>query len=120
MQYFNTSSDINEHRLIYRRLAMLNHPDMGGNPEVMKRINIEYDEIKRQYSITNIVFEYLCVGDTIVINKSLSTVTAISSKTFTARSEYSQRYAVFSKSTGICIDNPKFKAIVPNELNYAE
>ncbi len=47
MQYFNTSSSFSEQKLIYRRLAMLNHPDMGGNPEVMKKINIEYDKLKK-------------------------------------------------------------------------
>ena len=119
MQYFNTTSTKSEQKLIYRRLAMLNHPDMGGNPEVMKRINIEYDQIKNKNHKSTSLFENICIGDSIVVNKSNSIVVAVSKNTFTAKSEYTQRHALFSKSTGICINNPKFKAIIPKQNRYA-
>ena len=33
---------------IYRQHAKTAHPDAGGSEEAMKRLNAEYDEIKRQ------------------------------------------------------------------------
>ena len=98
---------------------MLNHPDMGGNPEVMKKINIEYNLLKKQLCSNKNLFSNICIGDNIVINKSNSTVIAVSKNTFTAKSEYTQRYGVFSKSTGICINNPKFKASIPKKISNA-
>jgi len=98
---------------------MLNHPDMGGNPEVMKRINIEFDLIKKQISNKQASFNTICVGDIVIINKSVSKVIASSLNTFTAISEYSHRSAVFSKKTGICITNPKFKASIPKKISNA-
>ena len=92
---------------------------MGGNPEVMKKINIEYDKIRKQFLDKTIHFKNINVGETVVINKSISTVTAVNKKTFTAKSEYTQRLAVFSKSTGICINNPKFKANIPKKISNA-
>jgi len=118
MQYFNTTSTKSEQKLIYRRLAMLNHPDMGGNPEVMKRINIEYEQIKNEIQEASL-FENICIGDSIIVNKSNSIVVAVSKNTFTAKSEYTQRHALFSKSTGISINNPKFKAVIPKQNRYA-
>jgi len=98
---------------------MLNHPDMGGNPEVMKKINIEYDKVKKQFLDKYGNFENINVGETVIINESISTVIAVSKNTFTAKSEYTQRLAVFSKSTGICINNPKFKANIPKKISNA-
>ena len=119
MQYFNSLSTLSEQKLIYRRLAMLNHPDMGGNPEIMKKINMEYVELKRQFSEKINAFENICVGDIIIINNSTSTIVSASNNTFTAKSEYTQRHAVFSKKTGICIHNPKFKASIPKKISDA-
>jgi len=120
MQYFNSSSTLSEHKLIYRRLAMLNHPDMGGNPEIMKRINIEYDKIKRECQKIEALFKNIEIGDIIVVNKSHSIIIAVSKNTFTAKSKVTQRHALFSRSTGVCINNPKFKAsIIPKTNNYA-
>ena len=98
---------------------MLNHPDMGGNPEVMKRINIEFDLIKKQFSTKQASFYDICVDDVVIINKSVSKVVATSINTFTAISEFTQRSAIFSKSTGICITNPKFKASIPKKISNA-
>ena len=34
-----------ELKAMYRKLAMLHHPDRGGNLEAMKQVNSEYDEL---------------------------------------------------------------------------
>ena len=119
MEYFNKYSSFNANRLIYRRLARLHHPDMGGNPEVMKRINIEFELIKKQHLNKTITFDHITVGDIVIINKSISKVTAVSKKTFTAKSEYTNRCAEFSKATGVCLSNPKFIASIPKKINNA-
>ncbi len=43
--YFNASSihDLNDLKKQYRKLALINHPDKGGNVEVMQKINEEYN-----------------------------------------------------------------------------
>lgn len=50
--YFNNIKTIEELKKAYRKLAFENHPDRGGNPEVMKNINVEYDEILETLSGT--------------------------------------------------------------------
>lgn len=42
--YFDSCKDKNELKAMYRKLAMKNHPDRGGDEEVMKAINAEYDK----------------------------------------------------------------------------
>lgn len=43
MKYFTTCTNLDELKKEYRRLAMSNHPDRGGDPETMKAINDEYE-----------------------------------------------------------------------------
>lgn len=119
MSYFNNITNSNEAKLIYRRLAMLNHPDLGGNPEVMARINNEYNNFKKSISKKPSEFETLQPGDYVIINTSKSRVISVSQNTFIARSEFSKRQAVFSIQTGICTTNPKFKAIINHNLTHA-
>jgi len=119
MKYFNSLSNIAELKLIYRRLAILNHPDMGGDAEIMKRINIEFEQIKRQIEDRTKAFNNLTIGDSIVVNGSVSIIISITETTFTARSEYTNRQAEFSKTNGICINNPKFKAHIPKFISNA-
>lgn len=45
MKYFQNCSTIEELKKEYRRLALINHPDNGGNPETMKTINAEYETV---------------------------------------------------------------------------
>ncbi len=54
MKYFQTCNTIEELKKEYRRLAQINHPDNGGNPEKMKIINCEYEkEFNRLKDIHN-------------------------------------------------------------------
>ena len=44
MKYFKNCETVQQIKNTYKKLAMKNHPDKGGNPETMKAINAEYDE----------------------------------------------------------------------------
>ncbi|WP_065218473.1 MULTISPECIES: LPD29 domain-containing protein [Butyricimonas] len=43
MKHFKNISSIAELKKEYRKLALANHPDKGGNTEVMQEINVEFD-----------------------------------------------------------------------------
>lgn len=45
MKYFTTCKTLDELKKEFRRLAMLHHPDHGGDTETMKAINAEYDAV---------------------------------------------------------------------------
>ena len=45
MRYFNNPQTLEELKKQYRELARKHHPDCGGNIEVMKTINNEYDTL---------------------------------------------------------------------------
>lgn len=42
MKYFKNISSVNELRKEYRILAIKNHPDKGGDTEIMQNINAEF------------------------------------------------------------------------------
>ncbi len=110
MEYFKNISSYHEGRLIYRRLARLNHPDLGGNSEIMKRINIDFERFKMQFETTSGKFVNIRTGDFVMVNNSLCIVIRVSKDTFTARSNYTNRQATFSSISGICLSNSKFQA----------
>lgn len=43
--YFDHCTNLNELKAEYKKLVMVHHPDMGGDLETMKRINIEHDRV---------------------------------------------------------------------------
>lgn len=45
MKYFTNCTTLDELKKAYRRLAMIHHPDVGGDEETMKAINNEYAEL---------------------------------------------------------------------------
>lgn len=110
MKYFNRVSTLSELKLLHRRLAMLNHPDIGGDVSVMMQINSEYELVKRKFLAYKQKFGHVTEGDLVVVNGSISEVIQVSSDCFKAKSSYSFRIAEFSKVDGVCLSNPKFIA----------
>ena len=57
MKYFNNIHTLDELKAAYRRLAMIHHPDRGGDLATMKAINQEHDAIfetlKKQHNATH-------------------------------------------------------------------
>ena len=47
--YFNGCKSIEEIKRLYHKLAMQNHPDLGGKLETMQAINNEYDIVAEQF-----------------------------------------------------------------------
>jgi len=45
MKYFNKATNIEEAKTLYKSLALLNHPDKGGDTLTMQEINAEFDEV---------------------------------------------------------------------------
>lgn len=48
MKFFKNIKDKDSLRAQYRKLAFENHPDRGGNTEIMKAINAEYEELMKK------------------------------------------------------------------------
>ena len=46
MKYFNNINSLDELKKEFRRLAMLHHPDRGGDTATMQAINPEFDGIE--------------------------------------------------------------------------
>lgn len=47
MKWFNKCESVEDAKALYRELSKENHPDLGGDVEVMKEINAELDEFLR-------------------------------------------------------------------------
>lgn len=45
MKYFTICKTLDELKKEYRRLAMIHHPDVGGDTATMQAINAEYDAV---------------------------------------------------------------------------
>ena len=49
MKYFNSCTTIADIKKLYRQLCSKNHPDRGGDLEVMKAVNVEYKEVLQNF-----------------------------------------------------------------------
>ena len=47
IKYFYDCHTLEEVKRKYKELAMLHHPDRGGNTATMQEINLEYEEIQK-------------------------------------------------------------------------
>lgn len=115
MRYFPDHIDNEiQARLNYKRLAVLYHPDRGGNEEVMREINQEYDIIKKRLKKQKLGLQSVEVGDVVWVNSTECEVTAVFKDTFVAKAKGRHRLAVFDKKTGYSVYDKKFKA----EITY--
>ncbi len=114
MRFFSDDIDSEvQARLNYKRLAVLYHPDMGGNEEIMREINQEYEQIKKRLRKYRKGLGDLKVGDGVVVNGTECVVTAVFEKTFIAKAKGRHRLAVFEKKTGFSVYDKKYKAKLP-------
>ncbi len=97
-------------RLNYKRLAVIYHPDRGGSEDVMREINLEYDQVKKKLSKQLIDLKHVKVGDTILVNGTECEVTAVFETTFVAKAKGRHRFEVFDKESGEALYDKKFKA----------
>jgi len=113
MRYFpdNIENEI-QARLNYKRLAVLYHPDRGGNEEIMREINQEYDLIKKKLKKQKLGLQAVQVGDRVWVNGTECEVTAVFKDTFVAKAKGRHRLAVFEKKSGYSLYDKKFKAEV--------
>lgn len=51
--YFDECKDKNELKPAYRKLALKHHPDRGGDEDIMKAINAEYDEALKRLAFSD-------------------------------------------------------------------
>ncbi len=119
MKFFSGIDDLNSLTLIYRRLAMLNHPDMGGSAETMKRINIEYQVLKDKLTNHPRSKPGFEINELVLINKSYGRVSHIGKYIIIVNSETTNRRAIFSKESGECLNNPNFRLSKIKSSDYA-
>ncbi len=100
-------------RLNYKRLAILYHPDMGGNEEIMRAINQEYEQVKKKLRKYRDGLKNLKPGDVVLVNGTECEVTAVFEKTFIAKAKGRHRLAIFEKKTGYSVYDKKYKAKLP-------
>lgn len=100
-------------RLNYKRLAVLFHPDMGGDEDIMREINQEYELVKKRLRKYKEGLDDLKVGDSVLVNGTECVVTAVFEKTFIAKAKGRHRLAIFEKKTGFSVYDKKFKAKLP-------
>lgn len=97
-------------RLNYKRLAVLYHPDRGGNEQIMREINQEYELIKKKLKKKKFGLSLVEVGDMVQVNGTICEVTAVFKETFVARALGRHRFSVFDKKTGKSLYDKKFMA----------
>ena len=56
MTYFNNPQTLKELRTQYKKLAFEHHPDKGGDVEIMKQINLQYEKLSANLINGNTTF----------------------------------------------------------------
>lgn len=115
MDFFNEILSITELKTAYRRLAMIYHPDLGGNDQYMQQVNKEYKYLERSFRTAPNSLREVRIGNTVYVNKSRCIVTAVEPTVFKAKSVETKREAYFSKTTGYAMLNYKLKACLVND-----
>lgn len=110
MYHFKNVSSQDELKKVYRRLAILYHPDKGGCLNIMQEINNEYARLSDNIGKTPENLTEVKVGNIIYVNKTRCIVTQVEKDRFKARSLNTGREAYFSKTTGYAMLNLKLRA----------
>lgn len=74
MKYFKDATNLEEAKKEYKKLAMANHPDRGGNEEAMKEINNEYELLVNILVKGDKEEEAAAVADATIFNDIISKI----------------------------------------------
>jgi hypothetical protein len=94
----------------YKKLAMVYHPDRGGNTALMQELNLEYQQLKEQFITQSPNKDDLKVGDRVFVNGTECRVIYVTRFAFIARGLHNGRTAVFDRETGYAVRSRKFRA----------
>lgn len=118
MNFFSNIRTQAELKKKYRNMALMHHPDHGGDV-------IKFIQIQREYALLNRKFELLARGisgvkenDTVYVNGTECFVERVLQDTFIAQSKESGRRAIFYRSNGFGKFHPQFKATVINTRHF--
>ena len=114
MTYFKEILTQDELKALYRRLALLYHPDKGGNHDKMQMINREYNYLLKEFYRIPDSLKNVKVGNLVFVNNSRCVVTRVETDRFKAKSIVTKREAYFSKETGFAMLNYNFRASINN------
>lgn len=53
MKFYENCRNLDELKAEYKRLAKMYHPDLGGDEEIMKQVNAQYDELSQKLPKVN-------------------------------------------------------------------
>ncbi|MDZ7684172.1 MAG: J domain-containing protein [Gammaproteobacteria bacterium] len=131
--YFSNVNQIDELKGQYRRLASRYHPDRGGNPQLMTRINLEYEVLLASLKGATLrepppraasgrqrhgafrerrrrFFQDVQVGETVFVNGTECEVLEVNDTAFRVVAKGRTRQTWFNKADGYCRFNRRFRA----------
>ena len=110
------ATSLRELKALYRRYASIHHPDKGGNPLTMQKINRQYEAMKiklkqdQHSNVYHIDFSDITVGSRLFINNTQAEVIAVDEHYFRVVAIGRNRQAQFDKKTGLGRFNQKLRA----------
>ena len=110
MRTIKSASNLSDLKSTYHSLAKKYHPDCGGDPQVMLRLNMAYHQKKKALENEKRNFCELKLGESIYVNGTESFVILITKTKFVARAKGRSKQAWFDLKTGIGIDYPYYRA----------
>ncbi len=112
--FFDHLKTAEELKAEYRKLARRYHPDLGGDAAIFSSITEEYEICKSKLGQLQKMLSDVRVGDTVWVNGTECEVTWVGSEVFIAKAKGRAKHAVFNKSTGLGLNNSKYRASLLN------
>jgi uncharacterized protein YecT (DUF1311 family) len=111
MNYFKNFNTEAEVKAEYKRLSKINHPDMGGNADVMSKINIAYQKALKKYQKKK---TETCKAVVKIEKSKSSNALAIKEESLLMRLKKQFLAKVMQKAWAIYKDNKAFKIVREN------
>lgn len=100
----------------FRRLARMYHPDLGGDATVFSSMTEEFEICKSKLGVYQKMLSDVQTGDTVWVNGTECEVTWVGTEVFIAKAKGRAKHAVFNKSTGLGLNNSKYRASTLNNF----